>query len=102
MFLFERRDDASFFFFSLSGKTQVNIYLLSLLILNSLYVTRSRQSEGRSLNTSRTHYKLSNIKEKGLYNIIDREIMYLDFYLFTINLIFKFNRYLFWERKKNN
>jgi hypothetical protein len=42
-----------FFFFSLSGKTQVNIYLLSLLILNSMYVTRSRQSEGRrSLNTS--------------------------------------------------
>jgi len=51
MFLFERRDDS--FFFSLSGKTQVNIYLLSLLILNSMYVTRSRQSEGRrSLNTS--------------------------------------------------
>jgi len=38
---------------TLAGKTQVNIYLLSLLILYSMYVTRSRQSEGRSLNTSK-------------------------------------------------
>jgi hypothetical protein len=60
------------FFSSLSGKTQVNIYLLSLLILNSMYVTRSRQSEGRSFNTSlSTHYRLSKIQEE-LYNIVDR------------------------------
>lgn len=75
MFGFEKRDDASFaFFFSLSGKTQVNIYLLSSLILHCIYVTRSGQSEGRSLNTSSTHYRLSTAKEgllieKGYFHL---------------------------------
>lgn len=57
-------------FISLFGKIQVNIYLLSSLILHCISVTRSRQSEGRSLNTSSTHYRLSTAKE-GL--LIEKE-----------------------------